>query len=470
MKENKMGTMPVVKLLFTMSTPIIISMAIQALYNVVDTYFISIVSQRGITALGYAFPVQTIMIAMATGAGVGINALASKALGERNREKASKIAMQGVLVAICSFLLFFFIGLFGAEPFMRLMVRNLNESQAIKNEIINLGAEYLGIVCCASAGIFLEICFERILQSTGKTLFTMFSQGSGAITNIVLDYILVLGKFGFPRMGVKGAAIATVIGQFVAATLAIIFNLTKNSEYSLKLADMKPSKHYIGEILYIGLPSVLMMAIGSFMNVLLNKVILNAYGADPITIFAYYFKLQSFIFMPIFGLNNGMVPIIGYNYGARYKDRLYKTIKTAMCFAFGMMMLGLFVFQVFPSQVLSVFSVTPSMMQIGIKALRIMSLSFIFAGICIVSISVCQALGKSMYAFWVSFGRQLVVLIPTAYVLSAIFHDVNAVWWAFPIAELISLVLSLSFVRRVLKKLDWSPVGQPAPQGEKKDS
>lgn len=462
MKENKMGTMPIVKLLITMSLPIIISMAVLAFYNIVDTYFISMVSQRGITALGYAFPVQNIMIAMATGTGVGINALASKALGEKNKPKASKIAMQGVLIALCASALFFLIGLFGAEPFMNLMVKNLNEPAAIKKEIIELGAVYLEIVCCASAGIFIEISFERILQSTGKTIFTMFSQGMGAITNIVLDYIFVLGKFGCPRMGIKGAAIATVIGQFVAAALAIIFNLTKNSEYSLKFSDIKPNKHYIGEILYIGLPSVLMVAIGSLMNFLLNKVILNAYGADPITIFAYYFKLQSFIFMPLFGMNNGMVPIIGYNYGARNKDRLYRTIKTAMCFAFVIMMLGLAAFQFFPGQILSVFSVTPEMMEIGVKAFRIISLAFIFAGICIVCISVCQALGKSMYAFWISFGRQLVVLIPTAYVLSAIFHDVNAVWWAFPIAELISLVLSLYFVRRVLKKLDWSPVEKTA--------
>lgn len=464
MKENKMGTMPVVKLLITMSLPIIISMAVLAFYNIVDTYFISMVSQRGITALGYAFPVQNIMIAMATGTGVGINALASKALGEKNKPKASKIAMQGVLIALCASALFFLIGLFGAEPFMRLMVKNLNETEQVRNEIIELGADYLKIVCCASAGVFLEISFERILQSTGKTIFTMFSQGVGAITNIILDYIFVLGKFGCPQMGVKGAAIATVIGQFVAAALAIVFNLAKNSEYSLKFSDIKPNKHYIGEILYIGLPSVLMVAIGSLMNFLLNKVILNAYGADPITIFAYYFKLQSFIFMPLFGMNNGMVPILGYNYGARNKDRLYKTIKTAMCFAFVIMMLGLAAFQFFPRQILSVFSVTPSMMEIGVKAFRIISLAFIFAGICIVCISVCQALGKSMYAFWISFGRQLVALIPAAYILSAIFHDVNAVWWAFPIAEFVSLLLSLYCIRRVLKKLDWSPVKQISEQ------
>ncbi len=462
MKENKMGTMPIVKLLITMSLPIIISMAVLAFYNIVDTYFISMVSQRGITALGYAFPVQNIMIAMATGTGVGINALASKALGEKNKPKASKIAMQGVLIALCASALFFLIGLFGSEPFMRLMVKNLNETEDVRNEIIKLGADYLKIVCCVSAGIFIEISFERILQSTGKTIFTMFSQGIGAVTNIILDYIFVLGKFGCPRMGIKGAAIATVIGQFVAAILAIIFNLTKNSEYKLKFSDIKPNKHYIGEILYIGLPSVLMVAIGSLMNFLLNKVILNAYGADPITIFAYYFKLQSFIFMPLFGLNNGMVPILGYNYGARNKERLYSTIKTAMCFAFVIMMLGLAAFQFFPKQILSIFSVTPSMMEIGVKAFRIISLAFIFAGICIVCISVCQALGKSMYAFWISFGRQLIALIPAAYILSAIFHDMNAVWWAFPIAEFVSLLMSLYFIRRVLKKLDWSPVEKTA--------
>ena len=456
MKENKMGTMPVAKLLITMSLPIIASMFVQAFYNVVDTYFISSVSQLGVTALGYAFPIQNIMIGLAVGIGVGMNALVSKALGQRNRKKAAKIGAQGILIALCSFAVFFLVGMFIAKPFMAHMVKNLNESAEIKAEIISLGSDYLHIVCCLSVGLFLEITFERILQATGKTIYTMISQGSGAIINIILDYIFVLGKFGMPRMGVKGAAIATVIGQFAAAGISIIFNLTKNTEFKLNFRDMKPNAHFVGEILYIGMPSVMMVAIGSVMNFLLNKVVLNAYGAAPITIFAYYFKLQSFVFMPIFGLNNGMIPIIGYNYGAGHKKRLYDTIKVAFIFAIGLMLIGFLAFQIFPKEILSIFSVDEDMMRVGIPALHIISISFLFAGICVVCAAVCQALGKSMYSFWVSFGRQLVALIPAAMLLSYIFHDVKAVWWAFPIAEVVSLVMSLYFVRRVLKKLTWN--------------
>ena len=456
MKENRMGTMPVAKLLVTMSLPIIASMFVQALYNVVDTYFISSVSQLGVTALGYAFPIQNIMIGLAVGIGVGMNALVSRSLGEKNKKKAAKIASQGVLIAFCSFALFLLVGLFGSQIFMEHMVKNLNEPLAVKEEIVSLGTQYLHIVCCLSLGLFLEVTFERILQATGKSIYTMISQGSGAVINIVLDYVFVLGKFGVPRMGVKGAAIATVIGQFAAAGISILFNLTRNTEFKLKFADLKPNAHYIGEVLYIGMPSVLMVAIGSVMNFLLNKVVLNVYGADAITVFAYYFKLQSFVFMPIFGLNNGMVPIIGYNYGAGHRKRLHNTIKIAYVFAFSFMLIGFAAFQIFPKEILSVFSVSESMMAVGIPALRTISISFLFAGICIVCGSVCQALGKSMYTFWVSFGRQLVALIPAALLLSAIFHDVRAVWWAFPIAELVSLMLSLYFVRRVLKNLTWN--------------
>ncbi|MBQ6380157.1 MAG: MATE family efflux transporter [Clostridia bacterium] len=456
MKENKMGTMPVAKLLVTMSLPIIASMFVQAFYNVVDTYFISSVSQLGVTALGYAFPIQNIMIGLAVGIGVGMNALVSKALGQKNRPKAAKIASQGVLIALCSYAVFLLVGFFASDLFMEHMVRNLNEPLAVKEEIAELGSTYLHIVCCLSIGVFLEFTFERILQATGKTIYTMISQGSGAIINIILDYIFVLGKFGVPQMGVKGAAIATVIGQFIAAGISIVFNLTRNTEFKLNIKDMKPNKHYVGEILYIGMPSVLMVAIGSVMNFLLNKVVLNVYGADPITVFAYYFKLQSFVFMPVFGLNNGMVPIIGYNYGACHKKRLYDTVKIAVIFAAGIMLIGFAAFQFFPQEILSLFSVDEAMMQVGIPALRIISISFLFAGICIVCGSVCQALGKSMYTFWVSFGRQLVALIPAAMLLSYIFHDVKAVWWAFPFAEIVSLLLSLYFVKRVLSKLSWN--------------
>ncbi len=457
MKENKMGTMPIPKLLITMSLPIIISMLVQAFYNVVDTYFISIVSQEGVTALGYAFSIQNLMIGVATGVGVGINALVSRALGEKKPKHAAKVAMQGVLIAVISTIIFMLVGIFASGPFMKTQLAGVEgTSEAVKQTIIQDGTDYLTIVCGLSIGLFLQVTFERILQSTGKTVYTMISQASGAIINIVLDWIMVTGQFGCPRMGVKGAAYATIIGQCFAAVLIIVLNHCKNTDYKLKLKYLKPDFRIMGRILAIGLPSVLMVCVGSVMNYLLNNWVFAKYGTDPVTVFAYYFKLQSFIFMPVFGLNNGLVPIVAYNYGAGYKDRLYKAVKVAFVCAAALMAVGLILFQVMPRQILSVFSVSDSVMKVGIPALRIISISYIFAGFCIVGGSVCQALGKSIYSFFVSLGRQLVVLIPAAMILSAVFNRIDAVWWAFPIAEVMSIILTSIFLRHVLKKIDWN--------------
>ena len=459
MRENKMGIMSIPKLLVSMSLPIIISMLVQAFYNVVDTYFISIsfVGETGVTALGYAFSVQNMMIGVATGVGVGMNSLVSKSLGEKRPRHASKIAMQGVLIALISTALFMIIGLFFSEPFMMAQLSRVKEAdEALKQTIADYGTSYLKIVCGLSIGMFMQITFERMLQSTGKTIFTMISQGSGAIINIVLDWIMVTGQFGFPQMGVKGAAYATVIGQCIAAVMAFFFNKYKNTDYKLKMKYIKPDLKIMGRIMAIGLPSILMVGVGSLMNYLLNNMVFPRYGTDPITVFAYYFKIQSFIFMPVFGLNNGLVPIVAYNYGAGYKERLYKAIKTAVICAMVLMGIGLIIFQTIPRQILEIFDVSESVMGIGIRALRTISISYVFAGFCIVGGSVCQALGKSKYSFFVSVGRQLVVLVPVSMLLSYIFNDINAVWWAFPIAEIASLALTAYFLARVLKKIDWN--------------
>ena len=453
MQENKMGVMPVPKLLVSMSLPIIISMLVQAFYNVVDTYFISIsfVGETGVTALGYAFSVQNMMIGVATGVGVGMNALVSKSLGEKRPRHASKVAMQGVLIAIISTALFMVIGIFFAEPFMLTQIARVSETdEAVKQQIAEYGTSYLRIVCGLSIGIFMQITFERMLQSTGRTIYTMISQSSGALINIVLDWIMV------PKMGVEGAAYATVIGQCIAALMAFLFNHFKNTDYKLVLKYIKPDLKIMGRIMAIGLPSILMMAVGSVMNYLMNNWVFAPYGTDPITVFAYYFKIQSFIFMPVFGLNNGLVPVVAYNYGAGYKQRLYQAIKTAIVCALVLMGIGILLFQTMPRQILEVFQVSESVMQLGISAMRIISISYIFAGFCIVCGSVCQALGKSIYSFFVSIGRQLVALLPSALLLSYIFNDIHKVWWAFPIAEIVSLAMSTFFIIRVLKKLDWN--------------
>lgn len=438
-----MGIMPVNELLVEMSLPMMVSMLVQALYNVVDSIFVSRINENALTAVSLAFPIQSLMIAVGTGTGVGVNALLSKSLGEKNTERANKVAENGVFLAALSYLLFLVIGLTAVRPFYA--------GQTTDQEIFTYGYEYLTVVCCFSFGMYAQFIFERLLQSTGKTIFTMLTQGAGAIINIILDPILIFGCFGLPRMGVTGAAVATVIGQIVAAILAFVINQKLNKEIHLDFRAFKPSGKMIGTIYAVGIPSIIMQAIGSVMTYGMNQILM-VFSSTAAAVFGVYFKLQSFIFMPVFGLNNGMVPIIAYNYGAGKKDRLTKTMKLSIMYAVIIMFVGIVVFQIFPRQLFMMFDASETMLAIGVPALRTISLSFAFAGFCIVTGSVFQALGNGVYSMIVSIARQLIVLLPVAYLLSGT-GNVNAVWWAFPIAEVVSLLLTIFFLLRINRNI-----------------
>ena len=441
--ENKMGIMPVNKLLVSMSLPMMISMLVQALYNVVDSIFVSRINENALTAVSLAFPLQSLMISLGTGTGVGINALLSKSLGEKDIKKANKVAMNGILLAVVNYFIFLIIGLVAVKPFYA--------SQTTDTQILEYGYQYLTVVCCCSFGMYGQFIFERLLQSTGKTVYTMITQSTGAVINIILDPILIFGYFGLPKMGVMGAAVATVIGQIIAAVLAFFINQKKNTEISLEFKGLQPDKKVIGQIYAVGIPSIIMQAIGSVMTYGMNRILM-VFTSTAAAVFGVYFKLQSFIFMPIFGLNNGMVPIIAYNYGAGKRDRLIKTMKLSIIYAVSIMLIGVLVFQLFPAKLFALFEASETMLAIGIPALRTISLSFLLAGFCIICGSVFQALGNGVYSMIVSIARQLVVLLPAAYLLSRL-GNVNYVWWAFPIAEIVSLVMSLFFLMMINKKI-----------------
>ncbi len=441
-QENKMGVMPVDKLLITMSLPMMISMLVQALYNIVDSIFVSQINEHALRAVSLAFPIQSLMIAVSVGTAVGINAFLSKTLGQKQYDKANIIAVNGIFIEVVSAVVFALVGLFVSRPFFM--------SQTDIQQVQQYGTTYLTICCCAGVGIFLQTSFERILQSTGKTIYTMITQGIGAVVNLILDPILIFGYFGLPEMGAAGAATATVIGQIVAAILAIVFNLKFNKEIHLSFRGFRPNLHLIGQIYKVGAPSIVVQAIGSVMTYGMN-LILAAFGAAQ-TVFGVYFKLQSFVFMPIFGLNNGMVPIIAYNYGAGHRERVVQTVKSSIKFAVCIMLAGLLAMQLFPAQLLGFFNATEELLVIGVPALRIICLSFCFAGYCIVVGSVFQALGNGVYSMVVSIARQLCVLLPVAYLLS-LSGNVNLIWWAFPIAELMSLGMSTFFLVKINRNI-----------------
>lgn len=442
-RENKMGTMPVNRLLLSMSLPMIISMIVQALYNVVDSIFVSFISENALTAVSMAFPIQNLMISVGAGLGVGINALLSRSLGEKNQEKANQTAVQGIFLVAMSFLLFLLFGVFGSSAFMH--------SQTDISEILESGTIYLTICSSLSFAIFGQMTFERLLQSTGRTMYTMITQGTGAVINIILDPILIFGYLGFPKLGVAGAAIATVFGQFVAFLLAVFFNLRKNTDIQISFRGFRPHARILKEILAVGIPSIIMQAISSVMTFGMNKILFR-FSPTAVAVFGAYFKLQSFVFMPVFGLNNGMVPIIAYNYGAGKRDRLIKTIKLSIAYAVGIMLAGLITIQLIPGSLLDMFNASPQMLEIGIPALRIISLSFVFAGYCIITSSVFQALGNGIYSMIVSIVRQIVILLPVAYLFSKT-GVLSAVWLAFPIAELASLTLCTIFLLRINKNV-----------------
>ena len=442
-KENKMGTMPVNRLLISMSLPMMLSMLVQALYNIVDSIFVSRIDENALTAVSMAFPIQSLMIAIGTGTGVGVNALLSRSLGEKDYEKADKTAVNGVFLYALSYLLFLIVGLLVTTPFYL--------SQTTDAQIISYGKQYLTIICCCSFGMYMQFIFERLLQSTGKTFYTMITQGTGAIINIILDPIFIFGYFGVPRMGVAGAAAATVTGQVIAGIMGIIINEKKNTEIKFRVKGFRPDGQIIGQIYKVGIPSIIMQAIGSVMTYGMNQILI-AFSSTAVAVFGVYFKLQSFIFMPIFGLNNGMVPIIAYNYGAAQKDRLVKTLNYSIMYAMGLMAVGFLVFQIFPFQLFAMFEASEIMLAIGVPALRTISVSFLLAGFCIICGSLFQALGNGVYSLVVSIARQLLVLLPAAYLLS-LTGDVKYVWWAFPIAEVVSLAVTVFFVMRINKNV-----------------
>jgi len=439
-QENKMGVMPVGRLLATMSVPMMISMLVQALYNVVDSMFVSRIDEYALTALSMAFPIQNLMIAVAVGLGVGLNAVLSRALGAKDQESVARAADSGMLLmAICGAV--FMLG--GAT-----IVRPFYEAQTDIAEIIEYGVSYTTIIMLAGMGVFFQVLFERTLQSTGRTVLTMISQGIGAITNIILDPIMIFGLLGMPRMGVAGAALATIIGQWIAATVGLFMNLKMNPEVGIGRHRFRVHGATLRRILVIGVPSVIMQSIGSVMTFLMNQILI-AFSSTAVAVFGVYFKLQSFVFMPVFGLNNGTVPIVAYNYGARKPERVTQTIKYGICAATTIMAVGALIFQTLPDKLLMIFDASEEMMRIGVPALRIISLSFPVAGLCIGCGSVFQALGYSVYSMITSLVRQLVVLIPCAFIIGKLTGNVTMVWWAFVIAELISLVLTLYFYRRV---------------------
>lgn len=441
-KENKMGYMPIPKLLFTMSMPMIISMLVQALYNVVDSAFVAQLNEDALTAVSMAFPVQNLMIAVSVGTGVGINALLSRSLGEKQFEQANKAAQNGLFLGTVSYLVFAILGFFGSRQFYLI--------QTDDPEIVSYGTQYVFVVTVFAFGLFLAVISERLLQSTGLTIYNMYTQGLGAIINIILDPILIFGLFGFPRLEVLGAAVATVVGQICGMLLGVMFNLRKNKEININMKGFRPDKATIKRIYQVGVPSIIMQSIGSVMVFGINKILM-AFTSTAVSVFGVYFKLQSFIFMPVFGLNNGMVPIIAYNYGARNKKRIMHTAWLSIGAAVTIMLVGLGIFHVFTERLLGIFDASEEMLAIGVPALRIISLSFTFAGYGIVVGSVFQALGNGVYSLMVSVARQLVVILPVAFVLARI-GGLTAVWWAFPIAEIVALVMSTILFRRIYVK------------------
>ena len=438
-KENKMGTMTVNKLLISMSLPMIISMLVQALYNVVDSMFVAQISENALTAVSLAFPLQSLMIAVGVGTGVGVNAVLSKSLGQKDFESANKAASNGIILSFLSYVIFALIGVFLTGVFFKSKTSNV--------EIINHGSQYIYICTILSVGLFGQIILERLLQSTGKTFYTMITQGIGAIINIILDPILIFGLFGAPEMGVAGAAVATVTGQIIAMFLALYFNLKKNHEIKLNKKVFKPDIKIIKRIYAVGVPSIVMQSIGSVMTFGLNKILIG-FTPTATAVFGVYFKLQSFVFMPVFGLNNGMVPIVAYNYGAKNEERVTKTIKLSTIYAMGIMLVGFLIFQAFPKQLLCLFNASEDMLRIGIPALRIISINFIFAGFCVIASSVFQALENGMLSLVVSAVRQLIAILPLAFIFGQVF-GVNAIWFAFPVSEIISVILSAMFMKKV---------------------
>lgn len=444
-KENKMGVMPVNRLLITMSLPMVISMLVQALYNIVDSVFVAQINEAALTAVSMAFPIQNLMIAVAAGTGTGVNALLSKSLGEKNKRMVDDTANMGVFLAICSYAVFAIIGIFLSRIYFAAQISDA--------QIIEYGDEYMSVICLFSFGLFGQIITERLLQATGRTIFTMFTQGIGAIINIILDPILIFGLLGLPAMGVTGAAAATVIGQIIAAILGFVCNAVYNHDITLSIKGIFTiDTTVISKVYRVGIPSIIMQSITSVMTFSLNKI-LAEFSSTAVAVFGVYYKLNSFIFMPVFGMNNGLVPILSYNYGARKPDRIKNTIKLGMKYAVAIMIFGLLLFELFPSGLLGIFDASQEMLSIGCVALRIIASSFVFAGVAIICSTVFQAIGNPLHSLIMSVCRQLLVIVPVAWLLS-LSGRLELVWLAFPIAEFVSVAMSIFFMKKTIRHLD----------------
>lgn len=445
MPENKMATMPVGKLVLNMSLPMMISMLVQALYNIVDSIFVSELSEDALSAVSLAFPLQTLLIAVGAGTGVGINAILSKSLGEKNYKRANASATNGALLFVISYLVFLVLGLTIVKPFYAWQLKGENP------QIFEMGVQYLSVVMIFSFGIFSQVYFERLLTSTGNTMYSMIAQLTGAVTNIILDPILIFGLLGAPKLGVAGAAVATVIGQCLAGCVGLFCNIRFNKEINLSLKGFRPDKGIIGTIYKVGVPSIIMQSIGSVMTFTMNMILIG-FSSTATAVFGVYFKLQSFFFMPLFGMNNGITPIVAFSYGARMKKRMIKTIKVSLGISLGLMLFGFCAFEFFPEFLLGFFKPSPEMLAIGVPALRTIGVHFLIAWFCIIIGTVFQALGCAVYSLVVSVMRQLVVLIPAAFLLAK-FGGLDAVWWSFPIAELMSFAVTTFFFVRVYRNI-----------------
>ena len=442
-QENKMGVMPVKKLIISMSLPMMISMLVQAMYNIVDSVFVSMLSEEALTAVTLAFPIQNLMIAVGSGTGVGINALLSRSLGEKNYDRADDAANNGIALAIVSYILFILIALIVVKPFI--------SSQTSNPLIREYGITYTSIVCFLSIGVFFQITFERLLQATGRTLYSMVSQITGAVINVIMDPILIFGLAGFPRLGIAGAASATIFGQIVASCIGLFLNRKYNNDIRLSLKSvLHPKAIIIKQIYFVGVPSILMMSIGSIMTYMMNRI-LEAFSSTAVAVFGAYFKLQSFVFMPVFGLNNGLIPVMAYNLGAAKEKRIREALRFSLIVAVCIMSAGAVLFELIPAQLLAIFSASDAMTAIGVPALRTIALCFPFAAVAIILGSVFQAFSCSIYSLIVSMCRQLVVLIPAAWLLAQT-GRVENVWWAFLLAEFMSLTVTLIFFRRYGEK------------------
>lgn len=443
-QENKMGTMAINPLLLSISVPMMISMLVQALYNIVDSIFVARISEDALTAVSLAFPMQSMMVALTVGTGVGVNALLSKKLGEKQFEEADKVANISVVIAFCEYLIFLLVGI--------LFTRFYFSVQTDNKAIVAYGTTYMSICLSMSFGAFGQFCFEKLLQSTGRTMYTMITQTTGAVINLILDPILIFGLFGAPKLGIAGAAIATVTGQIVAAVMAVVFNIKYNRDIHLHIRQMRLERHIVRQIFQVAVPSILMQSVGSITVFWVNKILLG-FTSTAAAVFGIYYKIQSFVFMPVFGLNNGVIPIVAYNYGAGHKDRIAKTMRYGMRYSMSIMTIGFIIIEVMTAQLLGLFNATENLLAIGVPALRIICICFIPAGFSIVASGAFQALNKSIYSLVLAVTRQVVILIPAAYLL-ALSGKLTLVWFAFPIAEIGSAVVTVILLKRIWRHLN----------------